>query len=137
MIEWQIMIRSLKINYDNKSDISLDVNDLTTLEFWCLCEFCELGCCCDENPIIFELLALLFINEFEAINEFIGILELLELEVDSEESNADKSGLICWFCWLGGCWFCHTGLHWGCWGCWSCGCAKLLKLWLRFGCGGI
>ena len=90
------MIRSLKINHDNKSEISLDVNDLTTLGFCCLCEFCEFGCCCDENLNIFELLALL-INEFEfePINEFIGIFELLELEVDNKESNADKSGLIC------------------------------------------
>ena len=86
----------MKKNHDNKSEISLDVNDLTTLEFCCLCEFCELGCCCDVNPNIFELLALL-INEFEfePINEFIGIFELLELEVDNKESNADKSGLIC------------------------------------------
>ena len=49
------MIRSLKINYDNKSDISLDVNDLTTIGFCCRCKFCEFGCCCDGNPNIFEL----------------------------------------------------------------------------------
>ena len=57
---------------------------------------CEFGCCCDENPNIFELLALLNNEfEFEPISEFIGIFELLELEVDNKESNADKSGLIC------------------------------------------
>ena len=78
-------------NQDSKSEISLNVNDLTTLGFCCFCEFCELGCCCDEKPNIFELLALL-INEFEfePINEFIGIFELLELEVDNKESNAEK-----------------------------------------------
>ena len=83
----------MKKNHDNKSEISLDVNDLTTLGFCCLCEFCEFGFCCDENPNIFELLALL-INEFEfePINEFIGIFELLELEVDNKESNAEKPG---------------------------------------------
>ena len=130
--EWLVIvnIKNKKINYDNKSEISLDVNDLTTDGFWCLCKFC----CEDWNPIMLFTLELALINELldDPIKEFIGTFDELD-DVGNKESNADKSGLFCWIggVWLG--WFCcHIGLHWGCWGC-SWGWAKLLKLWLRFG----